>query len=82
MADTITSSQVVSMEIEFTDGDTRTITQNDPIQDQASLIAAINDFGNYAKTNQLLIGDKIGAPMSYLRSAKITNKTVAKFDLG
>ena len=82
MADKISSTKTVSMDVEFTDGDTRTITQNNPIQDQASLVAAINDFANYAKTNQLLIGDKTGAEMSYLRSAKVVEKNVIKYDLG
>ena len=70
------------MDIEFTDGDTRTITQDSPITNQESLVAAINDFANYAKTNHLLIGDKTGAAMNYLRSAKVVEKNVIKFDLG
>ena len=82
MADTITSSTSVVMEIEFTDGDTRTITQNDPLLDQSSLVAAINDFGDYARTNNLIIGDKTGAAFSYMRSAKIKQVSEANLDIG
>lgn len=82
MADKITSSSTVSMVAEFSDGDTRTLTQNDPLANNASLVAAINDFSTYCATNNIIIGDKASGSYSRIREAKIINKTVTQFDLG
>ena len=82
MADTQTVSKVVSMVAEFTDGDTRTITQNNPSTNQQELIAAINNFNSYVAANQILIGDKAGGAYMRIKEAKVRNTTQVKFDLG
>jgi len=82
MADTVSSSQTVSMTIEFSDGDTRTLTQNDPLANAESLVAAINDFDNYCKANSILVGDAASGSYMRMKEAKVVNRTTTKFDLG
>lgn len=81
MADKVSTTKTVSMVAEFTDGDTRTITQNNPLTDQASLVSAINAFNTYVATNQILIGDKAAGAYVRIKEAKIVNKTTTKFDI-
>lgn len=81
MADKETTTNYVSMVVEFTDGDTRTITQNDP-QPLAQIPAAINQWANYVQQNNLIIGDLNGAAFRRLVSAKLVSKNVTEFDLG
>lgn len=82
MADKVSSTSTVSMVAEFSDGDTRTLTQNDPLTNQASLVAAINDFNTYCAANQIIIGDKASGSYVRIKEAKIINKTTTKYDLG
>ena len=82
MADKTSTTYSVSMVVEFTDGDTRTLTQDEPIENTASLIAAINAFNEYAATNNVLIGDKAGGAYSRIKEAKKVTKTQTKFDIG
>lgn len=81
MADTVKTSKTVSMIAEFSDGDTRTLTQSDPLTNQSSLITAINDFDTYCRTNQIIIGDKASGSYTGIREAKVINKTTTNFDL-
>lgn len=82
MADTITSTRTVSMTVEFTDGDTRTLTQNNPKPNAEALVTAINDFSNYCRTNNILIGDKAGGSYSRITEATIINRSTTNLDLG
>lgn len=82
MADSISSSKTVSMTIEFSDGDTRTLTQNNPLTNADSLVAAINDFDAYCKANSILVGDSASGSYMRMKEAKIINRTTTNFDLG
>ena len=82
MADTTSSSKTVSMTVEFSDGDTRTLTQNDPISNTASLVDAINDFDAYCKANNILVGDAADGSYIRMKEAKIIERSVTTFDLG
>lgn len=82
MADTVTTTKTVSMVAEFSDGDTRTLTQNSPLTDTSDLVDAINAFGNYVKTNEVIIGDKAGGTFQRIKEAKVVNRTINKLDIG
>lgn len=82
MADTISSSQTVSMIVEFSDGDMRTLTQNNPLANTESLVAAINDFDTYCKANNILVGDAASGSYMRMKEAKIVSRTTTNFDLG
>ncbi|MBR4152180.1 MAG: hypothetical protein IKT98_04410 [Selenomonadaceae bacterium] len=81
MADKVSTSYTVSMVAEFSDGDTRTITQDKPVENTASLVSAINAFSAYVKTNNILVGDKAGGAFMGVKEAKIRTTTSTKFDL-
>ena len=73
MADVSKVSSVLSLEMEFADGDTRTINLDNP---KATVTAAgINSLGAYAAENGLVIGDKAGAAFTRFKSAKTINKS-------
>ena len=81
MADIVKTIRTASMVAEFSDGDTRTLTQNDPLTTNESLVAAINDFATYCKANNIIIGDKASGSFSRIREAKVTKTTTTNFDL-
>lgn len=81
MADKTKTTTTLSMLATFYDGDTRTITQSDP-KPIAQQPALIRNFAQIISANNLLIGDKAGAPFKEITQAKIINKTVIEFDLG
>lgn len=67
MADTITSSDTLKIECLFVDGDTRTITLNNPRSNlTASEITALEQV---IATNNLLIGDKYGGDFKRITKA-------------
>lgn len=79
MADIIRTADSLSLEAEFSDNDTRTITVANP---KATVTAAqINELGDYCATNQVIIGDKAGADFSRFKSAKITRGQYIDYDL-
>lgn len=81
MADKQSSTYTVAMVAEFSDGDTRTLTQNDPLPDNASLVAAINAFASYVRTNNILVGDKAGGTFTRIKEAKKRTVTSVKYDI-
>ena len=81
MADIVKTIRTDSMVAEFSDGDTRTLTQNDPLTQTESLVAAINDFATYCQANNIIIGDKASGAFSRIREAKVINKTTVNYDL-
>ena len=81
MADKVTTTSTLQMVAEFVDGDDRTINLDNP-NTAINLAAGVVNLGNYAKTNQVIIGDKAGAAFKDFKSAKVIQKTVRKFDLG
>ena len=76
MADTVKSSETLNLEAEFTDGDTRSITLDNP---RASLTAA--DIDNVPRLNRCLIGDKTGSQFLRWKTAKRVHKDITDIDL-
>ena len=81
MADVLTETKTVAIVTEYTDGDTRTLSQSNPLTDQTQLVNAINAFGTYVKNNNILIGDKAGGSFARIREAKIVDKSQIKYDI-
>ena len=81
MADKTITTTTLQMVAGFTDGDDRTINLDNP-NTAIDLAAGVKRLENYAKENQVIIGDKAGAPFKEIKSATIVDKTVIKFDLG
>ena len=78
-ADTVTSSREGKLEVKFYDGDTRTITVDNP---KSNLTAAqINAVVAQMKTDQPIIGDKTGASLVGANKFEIYEKTETKLDL-
>lgn len=76
MADTVKSSETLNLEAEFVDGDTRSITLDNP---RASLTAA--DIDNVPYIAKCLVGDKTGSQFLRWKTAKIVHKDITDFDL-
>ena len=81
MADKNVTSQTLSMLAEFADGDTRTISVDDPNSSE-SLGAAVYDLQTFLKSNSVLIGDKAGAAFTQFRYANKVTKQQTILDLG
>lgn len=79
MADIVKQKNTLSLEMEFTDGDTRTITFDNPKSNLAA--AEINSLGSYMADNKLVIGDKAGADVMRFKTAKITSGVTTYLDL-
>ena len=73
MADKTTVTTTLNMVAGFADGDDRTIIVDNPN-------TAIN-LGEYAKTNQVILGDKAGSAFTDFKSAKLVTKTKTVLDL-
>ena len=79
MADVVKTRGVLQMVAEFSDGDDRTITLDNP---KTSLTAsAINSAAAYAKANNLSLGDKAGASFTRFKSARKVATTTRYLDL-
>lgn len=79
MADTIKSSSELKLESYYSDGDTRTLTVDNP---KANITAAdINAVATVAKNTQAILGDKGGADFVRFNSAKKTTATRIELDL-
>ena len=77
MADTITTAKTLSLEAEFVDGDTRSISLDNP---KESLTA--EDIDALAPTMvKCLEGDKTGATFLRWKTAKVVDKLTTTFDL-
>ena len=81
MADTQTTTKTLNMTLEFGDGSEKTLSQDNPLTDQATLITRINALSASATTNSIFLSDN-GASFSRIKSSKIVNRTVTKLDLG
>lgn len=79
MADVIKTKNTLSIEQEFTDGDTRIINLDNPASTISA--AAINAVGAYCKANKCTIGDKAGADFLRFKSARITRGSTTYLDL-
>lgn len=83
MADTVKSTSTLQLVAEFYDSDDRTITLDNPKASltASALAASINAIGDYAKTNNVLIGDKDGAAFLKFKSAKKVANISTIYDL-
>lgn len=79
MADTTKSTRELKIEFGFYDGDTRTQTLENPRNDLTA--TDINDLAQLAVSTQPIIGDKGGARVVGINSAKIVEKSVVTLDL-
>ena len=79
MADTVTSSRELKLGMKFYDGDTRTLTDDNP---RGGLSATdIHDLEAFMISKNILLGDKGGAQFVGFDSAKIYEKTKIQVDL-
>jgi len=79
MADTIKSAAELKIVSKYVDGDTRTITLDDPKDNLTD--AQINGVSATFKTNNFLLGDKGGADFLEFDTAKVTQKKTTQLDL-
>ena len=79
MADTIKSANELKIEFGFYDNDTRTVSLPDPKSGLAK--ADILEVADFAVATHPIIGDKGGAAVVGINSAKIYEKTETKLDL-
>ncbi|MBE8949770.1 MAG: hypothetical protein SR3Q1_04130 [Quinella sp. 3Q1] len=83
MADVTKVRNTIQVVAEFSDGDDRTLTFDNPkatlTTDQ--LAAQINEASAYAKTHQVILGDKIGADFVRFKTARKVANTTKYLDL-
>ena len=77
MADIVTSSSILSIVAEFTDGDDRTISMPNP---KAGLSWADVEVLNSSASN-VLIGDRAQANFYRIKDAKVKETTTIHYDL-
>ena len=80
MADQITNKTMLSMEMGFADGDTRTLNVDNP-NTAINLSAQVKNLGSYMRENQPVLGDKTDAAFTGMKSAKIVRAQTTKLDL-
>ncbi|MBQ4494214.1 MAG: hypothetical protein II968_00445 [Selenomonadaceae bacterium] len=83
MADIIKTRNTIQVVAEFSDGDDRTITFDNPkaALTEAQLAAQINEASAYAKAHQVILGDKIGAEFTRFKTARKVSGTTKYLDL-
>lgn len=80
MADKTTVTTTLNVVAGFEDGDDRTILIDNP-NTAINLGNAVHDLGEYAKTNQVILGDKAGSAFTEFKTAKLVTKTKTVLDL-
>ena len=79
MADTVSQSSELKMEVLFVDGDTRTLNVKNP---KANITQAnITALNTLMQTNNLLVGDKYGGRFGRLTYAAKVDKSTVNLDL-
>ena len=81
MADRITTTETVQIMAEFADGDTRTLSIENP-RSAESIGAAVYNLQTFLQNNSVLLGDKAGAAFSRFAYANMLIKTKNVLDLG
>lgn len=81
MADKTTTTYTLQMSAEFVDGDTRTISVEDP-NSASSIGAQIYELQTFLQNNSIIIGDKAGAAFSRFAYANKVTKEKTELDLG
>lgn len=79
MADVIKTRGTLQMVAEFTDGDDRTLSLDNPRADISA--TEINTLSKLIKDNQLILGDKTGADFTRIKTAQKVNQTTRYLDL-
>ena len=79
MADVIKTRGTLQLVAEFSDGDDRTISLDNPALGVTA--AAINAASAFAKENNLILGDKAAASFTRFKSAKKVATTTRYLDL-
>lgn len=79
MADKITNTSELKLEFGFYDGDSRTLSLDNPRSDVT--VAELLAVGTSARTTQAIIGDKASAACVGLQGAKKVAKKVTQLDL-
>ena len=79
MADVIKTRGTLQLVQEFTDGDDRTLSLDNPRSDLEA--SDITELADYMKTNKIVIGDKAGADFTRIKSAKKISQTTRYLDL-
>lgn len=81
MADKTKTSYVLIVNAKFADGDTRTLSIENP-NTSINIGNAIYTLGAYCQQHNLLVGDLTGAAFSEFSFAKVRTKTETDLDLG
>lgn len=81
MADKTTTTETVQIMAEFADGDTRTLSIENPSSAE-SIGAAVYNLQTFLQNNSVLLGDKAGAAFSRFAYANMLIKTKSVLDLG
>ena len=79
MADITTNKSTLQNVFGFVDGDTRTVNLDNPKDTLTT--AQVQEWADYAKDHNLLIGDKAGALLDGIKSSKKIDKLSTKLDL-
>ena len=79
MADKIVTENSLKLDFAFFDGDSRTVTVDNPRSDVT--VAQLLAVGNTAKTTGAIIGDKASAACVGLQGARATKKRSTYLDL-
>lgn len=79
MADTRKDTYVLKIKFGFVDGDTRVINLDNPRRNLTA--AEIHQVSEYIRTNNLIVGDKIGADSAGILTADMFESTKVTLDL-
>lgn len=77
--DTVTTRDVVNIDLYFVDGDNRTITLKNPADTITQ--EQVLELQTLIRTNNLLIGDKGGAAFGRINTVTKVTTTTTDFDL-
>lgn len=83
MADTLTSTNEVKVDLLFQDGDDRTITMKNPKETitNEQILALEELIMNGDQTESLLIGDKYGSDFRRIETVTKVKKTTTNLDI-
>lgn len=79
MADKVTSTKELKMDMKFVDGDNRCLSLDNPVSTIDK--AAVKNLESVMKSSNILIGDKAGSAFYNIDTAKVVEKTTVQFDL-
>lgn len=79
MANIVSTSKSLVLEVVFVDGDTRTLNFKNPRSDISA--NEISSLSNYMKTTNIILGDKYAADFWKIRKAKVRQSTTTILDI-